>query len=362
MRRATGRVSLAAVGAALLLLACATTALADGGGPKPTIESESASNVTATDATLEALVNPGSGEDGFSLETTYEFFLESPWCGSVRPYGGCEASGGVLVYKGTIAGGAAAPQLESVDLASVGQTLSPATTYGYRVVARNEVGEAFGFEKTFTTPGGGSGCVEDPQDCIHPGAPTIEAVSVSHVTKTDATLQATIDTEGLATEYAFHMWSSPCSKHGAGCELMVNVKLPCGGRLLGSFLPQTVSLDLNSAGVVLGEGEYGFSVTASNADGETAVSGGVFEALEEPVVDPLRQSTAPGPSNDSQAPLAGGQSPTAASGGGPAPAGEQLKADTITKPAHGKPAAKHGKRHKHKHHPAKGSKHPKKHG
>ncbi len=286
---------IASVGATLAIALLPAGALADSsGGPRPTVESESATHVTATDATLEALIDPGSGEDGFALETTYEFFLESPWCGSVRPFGGCEASGGVLVYKGTIAGGATSPQLESVDLGSVGQKLSPDTTYGYRVVARNEVGEAFGFEKTFTTLAEGK-------------APAIEALSVSQLTKTEATLEATIDTEGLETEYAFHLWSSPCSKHGSGCELVVDVKLPCGGKLFGSFVPQTVSLDLHSAGVVLGGGEYGFSVTATNAAGQTTAGGGVFEAPEEgvkplgstgPTVTPGPSGSTPGASND----------------------------------------------------------------
>ena len=49
--------------------------------------------------------------------------------------------------------------------------LSPDTTYGYRVVATNEVGEAFAEEKTFTTLPG--------------KAPVIESVSISHLTPTD---------------------------------------------------------------------------------------------------------------------------------------------------------------------------------
>jgi hypothetical protein len=346
MRGSTGGLTLAVVGAALLLFLAATTALADGsGGPKPTIESESALHIAATDATLEATIDPGTGEDGFALETTYEFFLESPWCGSVRPFGGCEASGGALVYKGTIAGGASAPQLESVDLDSVGQTLSPSTTYGYRVVAHNEVGEAFGFEKTFTTLAEGE-------------APAIESVRVSHLTKTDATLEATIDTEGLETEYAFHMISSPCSKKGDGCELIVPIELPCGGKLFGSFVPQTVSLDLNSVGVELGEGEYVFGLTASNEAGETGASGGTFEAPEEvavampevEVVKPHGSGVTPGPvSNELEVPLTGGQHVTSG-GNGSAPAGTSTPAAVSSKPAHGKPGAKHGKRRKGTHH------------
>jgi hypothetical protein len=341
---------IATVGASLLAFAAMpAAALAD--GPRPTVESESASNVTETDATLEAQINPGSGEDGFSLATTYEFFLESPWCGSRLPFGACEASGGKLVYKGVLPAGSA-PQLVSVDLASVAQTLSPDTTYGYRVVATNEVGEAFGGEQTFTTLPG--------------KAPVIESVSVSHLTATDATLEATIDSEDLKTTYAFQLWSSPCSKKGAGCELIREVKLPSGASLYPSSVPQSVSLDLGSVGVTLGTGEYGFSVTAENEAGHTSAFGGVFEAPEEgaqpevEVVKPYGSGVMPGPvSNEPEVPLAGGQHSTSGANSTPAPAGSSTSADLSSKPVHGKPSTKHGKRRKHEHrgkHTGKGHK------
>jgi hypothetical protein len=339
--RSSLRWLIAMAGATLAFALLPAVAPAD--GPKPTIESESASHVTATDATLEAQINPGSGEDGFSLATTYEFFLESPWCGSFRLFGGCEASGGTLVYKGTIPAGATAPQLESVDLASVGHTLSPGTAYGYRVVADNEVGEAFGGEKTFTTPAEGK-------------APVIESVSISNLTPTDATLEATIDTEGATTFYEFLMWSSPCSKHGSGCELLARVPLPFGV-LTGSFVPDHVSLDLNSgAHVTLGPGEYGFSVKAINGAGETEAAWQSFEAPEEGA-KPLGPTISPGPvGNEPTVPLGGHSAgsgtpgPTVANGIAPAPSkgGGDAKYGYGTK---GKsPKGKHKKHKKHKQH------------
>ena len=212
-------------------------------------------------------------------------------------------------------------------------------------MATNEVGEAFGGEKTFTTLG---------------KAPMIESVRVSHLTKTDATLEATIDTEGLETEYAFHMISSPCSKKGAGCEVLVPIRLPCGGKLFSSFVLQTVSLDLNSAGVELGEGEYIFGVTASSKGGETTASGGMFEAPEEPVAEPLKHSVAPGPvSNEPEVPLAGGQQPASGGSNSQAPTGGSTSiAGVSAKPAHGKPSTKHGKRRKREHHGTKAAQHP----
>jgi hypothetical protein len=329
------------VGASLAFAVLPAAALAD--GPRPAVESESTSSVTASDATLEAQINPGSGEDGFSLATTYEFFLESPWCGSFRSFGACEASGGKLVYRGVLPAGSA-PQLVSVDLASVGQALAPDTTYGYRVVATNEVGEAFGGEKTFTTLPGGK-------------APVIESVSLSHLTPVDATLEAQIDTEGLETEYAFQLWSSPCSKKGAGCELIREVKLPTGGRLYGSLKPQSVSLDLNSAGVTLGGGEYGFSVVAANKEGSTSAFGGVFEAPPG-VIDP------PSPGVLPPTPTSGG--PSAPPAGGDQPAGSGTSSSPVlqatnplggsAKTGTGEPKPEHGKHHKRKHHGTKAAK------
>jgi hypothetical protein len=325
------------IATAAAVLACVSLpagALAGGPGPRPTIESVSVSNVTATDATLEAEINPGSGEDGFSLETTYEFFLEAPWCGSFRSFGACEASGGVLVYKGTIPGGTTSPQLESVDLASAGHALSPNVTYGYRVVASNEVGQAFSGERIFTTPPEGK-------------APVVESVSVSHLTATDATLEATIDTEGLETEYAFHLWSSPCSKKGSGCELVIPIKLPCDGKLFGSYVPQTVSLDLKSAGVVLGEGEYGFSVTAANVAGRVTASGGVFEAPAEPVVEPLSSGHGPPPAPPTAPSGQTAGAPTSSSTTSTAVTGASGVATADLVPVHGVDKKPHKAKHEH---------------
>jgi hypothetical protein len=330
---------IATVGALLVFAVLPAAVLAD--GPRPIVESESASNITESDATLEAQINPGSGEDGFSLETTYEFFLESPWCGSLIPFGACEASGGKLVYKGVLPAGSA-PQLVSVDLASVAQTLTPDTTYGYRVVATNEAGEAFRGERTFTTLPG--------------KAPVIGSVSISHLTPTDATLEANINTEGLRTTYEFHMWSSPCSKHGDGCELIMEVHLPCCGRLFGSFEDQTVSLDLNSAGVTLGGGEYGWWVTADNGAGETEARGETFEAPPG-VVDPLAPGVQPLSGGGGQPPLSNNGDQSSGSTTTPAhvlhvtsPLGGTLKTGTS------KQTGKHKHGHKHKHHGKKTAK------
>jgi hypothetical protein len=83
---------------------------------------------------------------------------------------------------------------------------------------------------------------------------------------------------------------------------LIDIPLPTG-LLLGSFVPQSVSLDLNSAGVTLSGGEYGFSVLATNKAGSTSAGGGVFEAppgvLDPPGpgVSPLSSAGQSGASN-----------------------------------------------------------------
>jgi len=245
-------------------------------GTPPAIEGETASNITSTDATLEAKIRPEG------LATTYEFYLEAPSCANDKRVEACEAGGGVPIAKGSVPADSAG-QTVSVDVAAAGHILTPDTIEGYRVVASNSAGTRYGGEKTFVT-------LQGPP-------PVIESVSISHLTPTDATLEAQIDTEGSSTSYEFQLWSSPCSHKGAGCELLIDIPLPTG-LLLGSFIPQTVSLDLNSAGVTLGGGEYGFSVLASNKAGSTSADGGVFEAPPG-VLDPPNPGASP-PSGASQ--------------------------------------------------------------
>jgi hypothetical protein len=265
------------------------------GAPLPSIEGESVSHVTSTDATLEAQIDVESLRHGADyqfqiVENTSEYASELI-CPSTRPQGheicvGPQSPGAAPIGfapSGEEGPGPLKSSPVSLDLGGAGITLKPGTTYHYRVLAARSVQTedtiqwegptVYGADRTFTTPSAGT-------------APVIDSVSISHLTPTDATLEAQIDTEGSSTSYEFQMWSSPCSKKGDGCELLIDVPLPTG-LLLGSFVPQSVSLDLNSVGVTLGGGEYGFSVLATNKAGSTNAGGGVFEAPPPTVVQPL---------------------------------------------------------------------------
>ena len=102
-------------------------------------------------------------------------------------------------------------------------------------------------------------------------APVIENESVSNLGPTDATLEAKINTEGLETTYNFYLQERAlCLDANPPCEVpeYEPLALPAG-KLLGSFVPQSVSVDVNSAGVTLCPVGDSYWVTATNSAGTT---------------------------------------------------------------------------------------------
>jgi hypothetical protein len=278
----------------------------------PVIESESVSHATPTDATLEASVNPKEARAGdyyqFQLVRSSGEFASEILCPAKLPPAtdGCIGTQSASALPiGLIPGNTAQPGVDhpiSLDLASAGVTLKPGTTYHYRVlVARRvqtedttqwEPPTVYGADQTFTTPSG--------------PAPSIEAESLSRLTPTDATLEAQINTEGLSTLYQFQLTYTRCRE----ClSPTYNIPLP-SGLLLGSFLDQSVSLDLNSAGVTLKQGFYEYSLSATSTGGATTVRGGSFEPPED-VVQPLNNTPSPGPQPTTGPAQSTGQSPVA---------------------------------------------------
>ena len=258
-------VGLVAVGS----LAWTASALAASTAP-PTIESESVSHITEHDAILSARIDPNGLATAYKLQidTTGNFkFDQSDSCVLHPPGIACAQvviegeplpEGLVEPPEGSIPAGYETQQV-SVDLASIGATLQPDTTYHYRAIAANDASVVEGPDQTFTTPPGTQ-------------EPSIESESVSHITPTDATLEAQINTEGLETTYEFHLlerWG--CEESTPACYPPIRIIPLPSGKLLGSFVGQTVSLDLNSAGVSLSPGHnfYEYSVSATNAAGAT---------------------------------------------------------------------------------------------
>jgi hypothetical protein len=134
----------------------------------PSIGTESVSNVTEHDATLEAQI------DLNDLETAYEFQIDTngsynytkPAC----PLGACEAisvgeplPAGLVEQNPEYIPPSSGDRTVSLDLASIGATLQPATTYHYRVITSNGSGPTVeGPDQTFTTPASPQGTAPPP--------------------------------------------------------------------------------------------------------------------------------------------------------------------------------------------------------
>jgi hypothetical protein len=115
-------------------------------------------------------------------------------------------------------------------------------------------------------------------------APVIEGESVSNLGPTDATLETKINTEGLETTYEFYLQEAPlCLDAHPACEVpeYEPLVLPVG-TLLGSFVSQSVSVDVNSVGVSLCPSGDRYWVSATNSAGTT-----IGPAQRMPVVDTL---------------------------------------------------------------------------
>jgi hypothetical protein len=119
-------------------------------------------SVTETDARLGAEIDPHGYYTAyeFQIDTNGSYDYPQRVCPLEVPgYEQCQIfetgdplpAGLVEPRPGSIPA-AAGDQLVSIDLASVGATLDPSTTYHYRVIASNG-SEATGDDQTFTTPG-----------------------------------------------------------------------------------------------------------------------------------------------------------------------------------------------------------------
>lgn len=139
-------------------IACEVTATNEGGSTSvtsnalavplpPSIESESVSNVTQTDATLEAQINPNSAERGaiyqFQVVADPSEYLPEFACPTEGFPAGTSLCLTLAAQEGALPIGwtAAATEDQSVglDLADAGMTLQPGTTYHYRVITAGSV-------------------------------------------------------------------------------------------------------------------------------------------------------------------------------------------------------------------------------
>lgn len=187
-------------------------------GPSaPVVVTETATGISETEATLNGTVDPSEQETSYFFQygTTTGYGLET-----------AEAS----------AGSGASPVAKSASVTG----LTPATTYHFRLVAKNVTGTAFGADETFSTNG-------------PPSAVTNPATAVSD---SGATLHGTVNPHGLQTGWFFNYGTTtayglktPLSAAGNGTGLSF-VSAP-----LASLSPETT---------------YHFQLVAENASGTTA--------------------------------------------------------------------------------------------
>jgi hypothetical protein len=269
--------------AVLAVAACAVlVGPASAAAAPPTIESEWVTGVTEHNAVLHATINPNGTLTQYKLQFdesgTYHFY--QPDCGVLHVPGHvyCQhvtpGDERIEPPEGSIPAGGDAVEV-SVDLASIGATIEPNTTYNYRAIAANGAPEVEGPDQTFTTPPVGS------------APPSIEGESVSNVSSTDATLEAQINPSGFETAYElqidttgnfkfFQTSGCPLNVPEMGCTTEVRSGDPLAPGLVqppeyilpASDAPQHVSVNMAAIGATLQPGTtYHYRALAANRTG-----------------------------------------------------------------------------------------------
>lgn len=144
--------------------------------------------------------------------------------------------------------------------------LAPATTYHYRLVAKNASGTVPGVDQQFTT--------EAP-----PGAPLVSTDPAGELGEAEATLNGTVNPDGQATEYLFE-WGTSATAYG-----QTTAKLLVAGK---DHTGHLVSAKLTG---LAADTEYHFRVLATNASEMTPVLGTDMVFKTAPTPEPTPQPT-----------------------------------------------------------------------
>jgi sugar lactone lactonase YvrE len=204
--------------------------------PKPAIPAESVSNVTHNRAVLAGAIKPENGKTAYF----FEYGKTAPAYGASTP---------VVETPATIAEVPVGPQVLS--------ELTPGTTYHYRLVATNASGTTDGADKEFTT--------------APPLLPEVSSGAASAVSHTSATIEGSINPNGLATSYTV--------------ELGTNTSY--GTSLFGSIGTTTEPVRLELQNLAPGT-TYHYRLVATNEDGATVGTDVAFatESYPNPIVQP----------------------------------------------------------------------------
>lgn len=212
------------------------------GPAAPVVTTGSASGVNESEATLNGTVNPSE------QETTY-FFEYGP----TAAYGQktTEASAG----SGTL------PVSKSATVSG----LSAATTYHFRLVAKNPTGTSVGLDRTFATPG-------------PPSATTDPAAAVGDV---EATLTGSVNPHGLETTYFFNYGTTTAyGQKTAEASAGSGTVAVAVSALLTGLAPETT---------------YHFQLVAENGSGTATGADETFTTTAVPPVEPAVEPPAIAP-------------------------------------------------------------------
>jgi streptogramin lyase len=147
----------------------------------PGVETGAATSITTTGAVLTGTVDPNASSTTYRLEygTTTAYGTSTPV---------------------TSAGAGDAPVPVSAQLSN----LDPGVTYHYRLVATSPVGTSFGADRTFTAvaPPPPEPPPPSPQPGPVGGPPRLTAGPITRIRPTSATINATLNPNGLPTSYA----------------------------------------------------------------------------------------------------------------------------------------------------------------
>jgi hypothetical protein len=242
----------------------APTELVTATAEKPAVEGESATDVTAFDATVKAQVNPEYQTTTYTAEYATEATLLGTAAATTVPGASLPAGG--------------SPQPVSVELTG----LQPNTPYFYRIVATNKAGTFAGATETFTT-------------LI---APVISAGEAEGVTANNATLPGTVNPEEVETTYHYEYVYQ--GGYEAGLEQGGNPYAYGGASTpevaIGSdSTPHAADEELS--GLAPGT-TYHYALVAKNADGVTVFSPDrtfTTAAAEPEPAEPVTPTTAESP-------------------------------------------------------------------
>ena len=218
----------------------------------PSVETKPATNVTATNATLNGSANPHGSETSYYFE-----------------YGTTTSYGSVTGEAGAGSGTA------SVEVSKAIAGLLGDTTYHYRLVARNSVGTSYGNDQSFTTS---------------VTAPSVETKPATNVTATNATLNGSANPHGSETSYYFEYgtttsYGSVTREAGAGSgTASVEVSKAIAG-LLGDTTYHYRLVARNSVGTSYGNDESVETSSSGSSFPVTELLDSFQRAAENPLSD-----------------------------------------------------------------------------